>query len=147
MTIEGVGGPAYEDPQFGVDSAHCTDEEDHVADERTTEQNNFQQLLASLDDDAIFSSFKKLVSVPLFSPFIISRHQLLSFLSVYEVLIFSLVCFCLSNRNHIFYVRCRSYLCMVVIKVLFSLCNLFKCNEDFCYLIYVFNHIIFSVFN
>jgi hypothetical protein len=76
MTTEGDGGSVYEDPQLGVDSAHCTDEEDHVADQRTIKHNNVQQLLASLDDDAIFSSFKKLVSPLLFPPLIISRHEL-----------------------------------------------------------------------
>jgi hypothetical protein len=96
MTIEGAGGSVYEDPHFGVDSAHCTDEEDHVADQRTTEQNNVQQLLASLDDDAIFSSFKKLVSPLVFSPLIISRHELfMFFLPAHEVLIFLVVCFLL----------------------------------------------------
>jgi hypothetical protein len=88
-------------------------------------------LLASLDDDAIFSP-----------PWLFQCINFYLFCLSMKCWFFYGM-FCLSNRNHVFYVHCRSCLCMVVIKALFSLCNLFNCNGDFCFLFLFFNHIIF----
>jgi hypothetical protein len=51
-----------EGPPNSADSTYCTDEDDNAVNEIINAAAYVGKLVASLDDDAIFSSFKKLVT-------------------------------------------------------------------------------------
>jgi hypothetical protein len=67
MTIDAPGSQFEHcavGPPNDADSAHCTDEDDNGVNERTNAATNAGKLVALLDDDAIFSSFRNLVTIP-----------------------------------------------------------------------------------